>query len=143
MVVGAFADLCVVDVGACAQFYRELLGLDVLVDHGWYIELGMAGWTLVAFVAAGHSTVPDGAEGRARGVLVSFEVDDAAAVASRGAAMGCAFALPLTRDLGQFHCVLVDPNGSLVDVIERVPLTSQDRRRLVLLRRDFREVRPC
>jgi catechol 2,3-dioxygenase-like lactoylglutathione lyase family enzyme len=122
-------------VARSVDFYRTLLGLDVHVDHGWYAELGSDGRVLVAFVERGHQTVPAVADASPRGVLVSFEVDDAVAHEAIARAMGQAFVLSLTRELGQVHFMLVDPDGVVIDVIERVPLAREDVRRLVRLRR--------
>ena len=138
MVLGSFADLCVDDVGACVSFYVRLLELEVIVDQGWYCELGVDGRTLLALVEERHETVPDAADGLARGLLVSFEVDDAQQVAIAAAELGCSFIVPPVRELGQFHFMVADPNGTVVDVIERVPLTTGDRRRLAALRRRWR-----
>jgi len=138
MVLGSFADLCVEDVGACASFYVRLLELEVMVDQGWYCELGIDGRTLLALVEQRHETVPDAADGPAHGLLVSFEVDDAQPVAVAATELGCSFLAPPVRELGQFHFMVADPNGTVVDVIERVPLTGGDRRRLAALRQRSR-----
>ena len=135
MVRGSFADVIVSNVGRPIGFYRTLPGLEVLVDHVWYAELGVDGTTLVAFVEAGHETVPVAAGRRPSGVLVSFEVDDAAAHAAIAEATACVFVVALTSELGQRHFMVADPDGAIVDVIERVALTTADRRRLVRLRR--------
>jgi len=131
----SFADLCVGDVRVSVAFYRRLLGFDVIVDHGWYAELGVDGQVLLALVAAGHETVPDGVGGGPRGVLVSFEVDDIATHVRAAEAMGCTVAVERTRELGQDHCMVLDPDGATVDIIERVPLTRADVARLARLRR--------
>jgi catechol 2,3-dioxygenase-like lactoylglutathione lyase family enzyme len=130
MVLGAFPDICVSDVGASIEFYRSLLGLDVLVDHGWYAELGAGGRTLVAFVQSGHETVPAVTHTAPRGVLVSLEVDDAALTYAKATALGCCVLVELVRELGQHHFMVSDPDGAVVDIIERVPLTKADLRRL-------------
>lgn len=137
-ILGSFPDLCVADVGASLAFYRDLLELDVLADHGWYAELGVGGRTLVAFVTAGHDTVPDPSGARVAGVLVSFEVSDAAAVAHRAAGLGVEVRLALCDELGQRHLMVVDPDGALVDVIERIAMTRADLARLARLRRAAR-----
>ena len=67
MVVGWFADLCVADVGASRAFYAQLLDLTVLVDHGWYVELGVDDRVALALVQRGHETVPAQAWTRAAG----------------------------------------------------------------------------
>jgi catechol 2,3-dioxygenase-like lactoylglutathione lyase family enzyme len=143
VVVGAFADLCVSDVAASVAFYRRLLGLDVVVDHGWYAELGAGGRTLLALVASGHATVPPDALAPARGVLLTFEVDDAGAVCDIAAEMGCPIRWPLTVELGQRHVMVSDPDGTIVDVVERVPMSAGDVRRLAGYRRSARAAAGC
>jgi catechol 2,3-dioxygenase-like lactoylglutathione lyase family enzyme len=139
MVRASFADLCVVDVERSTRFYGELLHLEVLVDHGWYAELGSAGEIRLALVEASHETVPIEAGDRPRGLLVSFDVDDADAVASVAHELGCRFVLEPVRELGQRHFMVADPDGAVVDVIERVDLDADDRRRLVRYRRQHRQ----
>jgi catechol 2,3-dioxygenase-like lactoylglutathione lyase family enzyme len=138
MVTGTFADLCVADVARSIAFYRELLDLEVRVDHGWYAELGTADRTLLAFVEGDHETVPSAAGGPPRGVLVSFEVDDVVAVAARAAALQAPVVVDLEAELGQHHFMVLDPEGAVVDVIEPVPFTTADVRRLARLRRAAR-----
>src|SRR3954468_1048987 len=133
MVTGSFADLCVADVGRWVAFSRTLLELGVLVDHGWYAELGVGAHCFLALVQRGHETIPAAADAPPRGVLVSFEVDDATAVADRAARDGVPVLVALVTELGQRHLMVTDPDGAVVDVIERVPLSGQDRRRLVQL----------
>jgi catechol 2,3-dioxygenase-like lactoylglutathione lyase family enzyme len=134
VIVGWFADLCVADVAASREFYASLLGLDVAVDHGWYAELAHDGRVVLALVHDGHETVPPAAAGPARGLLVSFEVDDAAAVRTTARALGAPTILDLRTELGQKHLMVADPDGTIVDVIERVAMTASDRRRLASLR---------
>ena len=136
MVISSFADLCVLDVGASVGFYRALLGLEVLVDHGWYAEMGVDGRTLIAFVEAGHETVPASSGGPPSGVLLSFVVDDVDQIAGRATELAHPIVWPLTTELGQRHLMTADPDGAVVDVIQHVALTAVDRRRLVQLRRE-------
>ena len=138
MVLDSFPDLCVADVDASAGFYTTLLGLTVRMNHGWYVELGNTDATLLALVQSGHRTVPRAAGDRPTGLLVSFEVDDATAYAQTATRMGCVFVLPLTDELGQRHFMVLDPNGAVVDVIERIALTRDDLRALAVLRRAAR-----
>ena len=135
MVITAFADLCVADVPASTAFYRDLLGLDVLVDLGWYVELGGDGRAMLALVQAEHDTVPRQAGCPARGVLVSFDVHEIDEYVARIRDHGCPVIVDLTEELGQRHVMVLDPDGTVVDVIERVPMTSADRRRLARYRR--------
>jgi catechol 2,3-dioxygenase-like lactoylglutathione lyase family enzyme len=141
MVTGSFADLCVDDVDRSVAFYRALLQLDVLVDHGWYAELGIDGRTFLAVVERDHETIPAVSGGPPRGVLVSFEVDNAEAVARQAVRMAAPILVELVTELGQRHVMVQDPEGAVVDVIERVPLSGHDVRRLVTLRRAMRSRR--
>ena len=134
--ISSFPDVCVRDVAASVDFYRALLDLEVLIDFGWYAEMGVDGRTMIAFVQGGHETVPAAAGGAPAGVLLSFVVDDVAATADRVEQVACPVVWPLTTELGQRHLMVTDPDGAVVDVIEHVPLTAADRRRLVELRRE-------
>jgi catechol 2,3-dioxygenase-like lactoylglutathione lyase family enzyme len=138
MILGAFADLCVADVQGSVAFYRQLLGFEVIADQEWYVELGVNARVALALVQSGHPTVPAAAGTRPTGLLVSFEVTNAAEVHEVARAMGCPFVLDLETGLGQKHFMVLDPDGALVDVIERVPLTREDRQKLVAFRRDYR-----
>jgi predicted enzyme related to lactoylglutathione lyase len=135
MVLGSFADLCVQDVGSSVAFYQSLLRLDVLIDHGWYAELGVQAKTLIAFVQSGHETVPAITATPPRGVLVSFEVDSADAVYANAVALRCPVLVDLVTELGQRHFMVADPDGAVIDVIERMALADADLRRLARLRR--------
>ena len=138
MVSGAFADLCVADVAVSVAFYRRLLGLAVRTDLGWYVEFGSGDRVVLALVQSGHATVPTVSAGPRRGLLVSFEVDDAAAIERVAREISCPFVHELTTALGQRHFMVLDPDGAVVDLIERVPITAEDRRRLARYRRDRR-----
>jgi catechol 2,3-dioxygenase-like lactoylglutathione lyase family enzyme len=136
MVRGWFPDLCVASVARSIDFYRALLGLDVLIDHGWYAELGVGGRTALALVEHAHETIPEAVGWPPLGVLLSFEVDDADVVYAAAIGAGCPVLVDLTSELGQRHFMILDTDGAVVDVIERIPLTCADKRRLLQLRRD-------
>jgi len=135
VVLGSFADVCVADVGRSVEFYRQLLGFDVITDLGWYAELGADGHALIAFVERGHETIPEVASTSPRGVILSFEVDDVAPAYEAANRLGCEIVIELAAELGQHHFMISDPDGAVVDVIQRIPMTSADLRRLVRYRR--------
>jgi hypothetical protein len=93
---------------------------------------------LLAVVADGHETVPGSVTGHARGLLVSFEVDDATKHAAMAGEMGCPFVVELVTELGQCHFMVADPSGTVVDVIQRVTFTREDTARLARYRREHR-----
>src|SRR4051812_12005206 len=111
MVISSFPDVAVRDVGASVDFYRGLLGLAVIVDHGWYAELGVGGTRMIAFVQRGHETTPAAMNAPPAGVLLSFVVRDAGEVATDVERLGCPVVWPLASELGQRHLMIADPDG--------------------------------
>ena len=140
-VVRVFPCVCVDDLVRSIGFYRALVGLDVVVDVGWYAELSNRGdrAAMVAFVQRGHPTVPSGFDASIGGVLVSVVVDDASAIYERAMTMPAPIAHELRdEDFGQRHFMVVDPDGFLIDVIEPIGASVEFRRQLVEGRRRWR-----
>jgi predicted enzyme related to lactoylglutathione lyase len=55
-------------------------------------------------------------------VLVTIEVDDVDAVGERAAGLGLPVVLPMRDEpFGQRHFMTVDPDGTLVDVVQAIP----------------------
>jgi len=108
----------------------SLVGLQVAWESDWYIALNASetdGMQL-ALVAAGHDSVPADYHRPPAGVLVSFEVDNAAELYERAVANSVTIAQELRdEEFGQRHFMAVDPDGLLVDVVELlfVPEESQ------------------
>lgn len=116
--------LCVRDLQASRDFYRDLLGLPVLVETRWYVRLAHAEepGRQLGLVLIGHESVPSPFSVEPAGVLVSVEVDDVDTVHDRATRSGIAIAQPLRdEDFGQRHFMAVDPDGVLVDVIQPIP----------------------
>ena len=138
--------LCVDDIERAIAFYRSLLELPVSADVGWYAELG-APLVTVAFVERYHPTVPSLCTesvpnrgtpfaGERGGVLVSVLVDDVDTAWARAQNLSVPIALPCRdEDFGQRHFMAVDPDGFLVDVIQRIEPSLAFRRDLVAGRR--------
>ena len=109
-----------------AAFYRDLFGFETTFDAGWYVSLkndeGEHPFEL-AVLQFDHETVPEGFRSRAQGVLINLEVDDATAAYERIQPLpGIRIAKELRdEEFGQRHFILVDPSGTLVDVIENIP----------------------
>ena len=130
--------LCVDDVSHSIEFYRSVLGLEVVADVDWYVEMAGAGESsvMLAFVQRGHPSVPPGFASDRGGVLVSVIVDDATATYSLAATRKATIAYELCdEEFGQRHFMLVDPDGFLVDIIEPIRPSVAFRRQLVEGRR--------
>ena len=105
-----------------ARFYAELLQLDTVFEADWFVQLtGQMG-----FVARDHDSVPERFRGaRPQGLLVTVEVDDVDAAHARAVALGLPMELTLrSEDWGQRHFITADPDGTAVDVVQVIPVTT-------------------
>jgi catechol 2,3-dioxygenase-like lactoylglutathione lyase family enzyme len=129
--------LCVDDVERSVDFYTALLGLEVTACVGWYVEVGRSpADVVVAVVERGHSSVPAGFDTLRGGMLVSVLVDDAPALAAAAIERGTTIVQSLRDEpFGQRHFMAVDPDGFLVDVIQRIRPSGAFLRDLALGRR--------
>jgi catechol 2,3-dioxygenase-like lactoylglutathione lyase family enzyme len=106
------ANVAASDPGAAARFYRDALGLDLLMDLGWIATYGsderMA--VQVSFAAEGGSgtPVPD----------LSIEVDDLDAALERMRTAGVAIEYgPADEPWGVRRFFVRDPFGRLVNIL--------------------------
>ncbi|MGX1808155.1 VOC family protein [Nocardia sp. NPDC055321] len=115
-----FPDIPSTNVAASRDFYLGLLGLTVAWESDWYVLLHGDGPEIqLAIVEHGHGSIPETHHDTARGVLISFEVDDATKVWTRARELELPVAQELRdEEFGQRHFMVADPNGLLVDVIE-------------------------
>lgn len=100
------------DIAAAKRFYHDVLGLDLLMDHGWIATYGsdqeMA--VQVSFAAEGGSgtKVPD----------LSIEVDDVDAALDAMKAAGFAIEYgPADEPWGVRRFYVRDPFGRLVNIL--------------------------
>lgn len=124
-----YPDIQTTDIAASRDFYVQLLGLTVAWEADWYIALvadDVPGAQL-ALISAGHDSVPSQHHRQPAGVLISFEVTDAAAVHERAVQLGVTIAQELRDEqFGQRHFMAVDPDGLLVDVIEMLFIPEEN-----------------
>lgn len=100
------------DPAALAGFYRDLLGLDLQMDHGFIVTLG---GTATAGVQL--SLAREGVSGTPVPAL-SVEVDDLDAVLARARTLGVPVVYgPATEPWGVRRFFLRDPGGSLVNIL--------------------------
>lgn len=101
------------DTAQAQAFYQDLLGLDLLMDHGWIKTFGssesMTVQVSVASEGGSGSAVPD----------LSIEVDDLAAVLARVQDAGIAIEYgPVDEPWGVRRFYVRDPFGQLVNLLE-------------------------
>ncbi|PXA99784.1 glyoxalase [Nostoc sp. 3335mG] len=111
--------LQVEDVAGTARFYRDHLSFTPVFESDWYVHLRASGGPQeLAVIAFDHETVPQAGRRVTAGLILSFEVADAAAEAQRFAIAGVLIVQALRDEpFGQRHFIAADPNGVLLDVI--------------------------
>jgi catechol 2,3-dioxygenase-like lactoylglutathione lyase family enzyme len=106
------ANVATSDIAAARRFYGEILGLDVLMDHGWLVTYGSTAKMSVqiSFAREGGSgtAVPD----------LSIEVDDIDAMLARVQAAGLTIEYgPADEPWGVRRFYVRDPFGKLVNIL--------------------------
>jgi catechol 2,3-dioxygenase-like lactoylglutathione lyase family enzyme len=107
------ANLPAANPAAAAAFYRDLLDLDVVMDHGW----------IMTVAARESSMVPQlgiGSEGGAGTPLpdISIEVDDVDAVFARAVQAAHEITYPLTDEpWGVRRFFVRDPSGNVANIL--------------------------
>jgi catechol 2,3-dioxygenase-like lactoylglutathione lyase family enzyme len=101
------------------DFFKELLGFQVNFDEDWYVHLSAPGNPAleVAVWRRDHELIPETYRQRPAGAILTVVVDDVDAVHERAGALGLTVVAP-PRDqfYGQRSCLLLDPNGLVVDI---------------------------
>jgi lactoylglutathione lyase len=106
------ANIATTDPAAVAGFYRDVLGLDLLMDHGWIVTYGNESPTSpqVSFACEGGSGTPVPA--------LSIEVDDVEAAYLAACAGGHAVEYgPVDEPWGVRRFFVRDPAGTLVNIV--------------------------
>ena len=106
------ANIATADLTAARHFYGDLLGLDLLMDHGWITTWGhddtMPVQVSLATEGGSGTPVPD----------LSIEVDDLATAEARFAAAGVPFVYgPADEPWGVRRFFVRDPFGRLLNIL--------------------------
>lgn len=100
------------DPAAARKFYGELLGLDVVMDHGWILTFATDG-----VMAPQLSVASEGGSGTAVPAL-SIEVDDVDEVYRRAKASGAQIVYDLTDEpWGVRRFCVRDPFGNVINIL--------------------------
>lgn len=114
-VLRVVANVAAERVADAASFYRDVLGMRVVMDFGWIVTVAAEAFARpqisVACEGGSGTSVPD----------VLIEVDDLDAVHARAVAGGYAVEYgPVTEPWGVRRFYVRDPFGRLVNVLEHV-----------------------
>lgn len=107
------ANIATDDIQVVDFFYREILGLDIVMDHGWLRTYGSASTMTVqiSFASQGgaDTPVPD----------LSIEVDDLAEVLRRATDSGIPIEYgPVSEPWGVRRFYIRDPLDKLVNILQ-------------------------
>jgi catechol 2,3-dioxygenase-like lactoylglutathione lyase family enzyme len=106
------ANIATADVGKAQAFYGDLLGLRLVMDHGWILtfasEASMAPQISIATEGGSGTPVPD----------LSIEVDDVDAIHARAIELGLAIEYGIADEpWGVRRFYVRDPFGRLVNIL--------------------------
>nr|WP_246389495.1 VOC family protein [Aminobacter niigataensis] len=100
------------DPNAARAFYGDLLGLDVVMDHGWMLTFATDG-----AMSPQLSVASEGGSGTPVPAL-SIEVDDVDAVYRRAKAAGCEIIYELVDEpWGVRRFYMRDPFGNVINIL--------------------------
>lgn len=107
------ANIASPDPEKARMFYQDLLGLELLMDHGWIKTFGssesMTVQVSVASEGGSGTAVPD----------LSIEVDDLSSVLARAECAGIAIEYgPIDEPWGVRRFYVRDPFGKLVNILQ-------------------------
>lgn len=107
------ANIATPDPGKARAFYADVLGLEIVMDHGWIVTFaseGLSAMPQVSFASegGGGTPVPD----------LSIEVDDVDAVHGRAVGAGFEIVHPVTDEpWGVRRFFARDPFGRIVNIL--------------------------
>ena len=106
------ANIATPDPGKARAFYQGLLGLEIVMDHGWIVTFADVGQAApqVSFASEGGSgtPVPD----------LSIEVDDVDEIHTRAVAAGFEIVYGITDEpWGVRRFFVRDPFGKIVNIL--------------------------
>lgn len=108
----------------CEQFYTDIFGFRTVFKQDWYIQLvHVQTGTELAFMIPNAENQPKELHAAfpGKGIVYSFEVDDATKEYDRLSKKNLDMIVPLTdEEWGQRHFIIRDPAGVYVDVVQQL-----------------------
>jgi len=107
------------DVSSTANFYRDTFGFITVFESDWYVQIRAPNSAHeLAIIDYNHDSIPEAGRRPTSGLILSFEVEDAAKLAAQFETASVPIVQPLRDEVfGQRHFIAADPNGILLDVI--------------------------
>lgn len=116
-------NICSEDLARSKAFYTSLFDLEVNFDSDWFIHLLSEDKTLkLGIVDSKSDILPNGIEPNAKGIYITFVVDDAEAIFELAKQQSFEIQQePEDTFYGQRRLLLKDPNGVVIDVSSPIP----------------------
>ncbi|NWJ23082.1 VOC family protein [Rhizobium sp. RM] len=110
------ARLAAADPDVARSFYEQLLGLEVVMDHGWILTFPGKGTMppqlSIASEGGSGTPVPD----------LSIEVDNVDEIHRRAESAGFRIVYPLSDETwGVRRCYVLDPMGKIINILSYIP----------------------
>jgi len=119
-----FTNILSASVDDTATFYEQVLGMNRHFDSDWFVVLthkAMPSLEL-GILQRTHDIVPDTIKNPPTGVMITFVVDDCSAIHTQALKHGVKIIEPPTdMPYGQRRMLLLDPDGTMVDVSSPTP----------------------
>lgn len=97
---------------ATVDFYRDVIGLEVVSERHWFVEFRIGPRSFVSVADAAHATI---ASAHGAGVTLSWQVDDVDLERARLTSHGVRCS-PVTRRWGGDCTFLTDPEGTRIEL---------------------------
>lgn len=104
-----------------AEFYKTLFDFNEVFTSDWYIQLSHKNGAEIAIMSPNLPNQPDFLQDAhsGKGMVFTFETEDATAAYDDLRTRGVTFKVELRdEEWGQRHCILEDPSGVFVDVVQ-------------------------
>ena len=119
MVTDIATAIYVSDLNESKQFYVQLLGLEVVFDSDWVVQLSspLNDSLNLTLQPRTHEFIPKQFQQKPQGMSITFVVEDADVVYETALSMNLEIIQPPTDEIyGQRRFLTVDPDGLLIDV---------------------------
>lgn len=108
-------------------FYKNYFGFTEAFMSDWYVSLSHPDGHELAFIEAGHDTIPESGRAIIQGMILNIEVENAAQMYAEITKKAEGIVIMPLRDeaYGQRHFIMQDPNNIIVDIIEAIPPSKE------------------
>jgi uncharacterized glyoxalase superfamily protein PhnB len=123
-ITGSFPIVITKKLKESQDFYTENFGFTTVFEADWYLHMRHGASNVeIGFMAPDLENQPPGLRDayKAKGIIFSLETDNAKQCYETLKKKGLPFVLPLKdEEWGQRHCIVADPTGLYIDIVEQL-----------------------